>query len=258
MDCQTQGTGAEFGTNVTMGFGGHDQAMVCCRSDRPSVGKAMKRFHRSIFSAEQLRIWRACSRLTSQWDAYLAGGTAVALHLGHRRSNHFDWFTPKSLPSSKLLADIESLGFPLTVRQNTEGTFLAMVSNVTFSVFRYRYPLLDRPGVLDGCAVASIRDLAAMKLLAIYQRGTKKDFVDMHALLETGYLTLGDMFAAFREKFGIDDTSEVVRALAYFGDTDELPMPHMLSGRTWEEVKHGLLRHKDGLHEPGRPSRRRS
>jgi hypothetical protein len=254
MDHQAQGTRLDIDTDVTVGFAQHDQAMVCRRPNRQLMGNAMSRWHRSIFPAEQLRVWKVCARPTSQWDAYLAGGTAVALYLGHRRSDDFDWFTPQTIPPAKLLADVEGLGFPVSVRQNTEGTFLANVSGVSFSVFRFRYPLLESPVVLDGCALASIRDLAAMKLLAIYQRGTKKDFIDIHAILEAKHFTLPEMFAAFSEKYSIDDTSELRRALVYFDDADKLPMPFMLSRTTWDNVKNGILSQVDAF---GKPRRRR-
>lgn len=209
----------------------------------------MSRFHRDIFSAEQLRVWRTCARTASQWSAYLAGGTAVALYLGHRRSDDFDWFTPQTIPPAKLLADVENLGFPVAVIQNIEGAFLARLSGVSFSVFRYRYPLVESPAMLDGCALASIRDLAAMKLLAIYQRGTKKDFIDIHAILEAKCLTLAEMLAVFREKFAIKDTSELLRAFVYFDDAEKLPMPLMLSKTSWEEVKTDVVRHLDAHHQ---------
>src|SRR5580658_356178 len=99
-----------------------------------------------------------------------------------------------------------------------------------------------------------MRDLAAMKLLAVYQRGTKKDFIDVYAMMMARRLTLSAMLDAFREKFGVSDTREVLRALSYFGDADPLPMPHMLWPMTWDEVKAGVLRAVSAIagHEIGR------
>jgi len=171
----------------------------------------------------------------------------VALYLGHRRSIDFDWFTPKSIAPVDLLADVRAMGFPVEVIQNTEGTFLATVAGVSFTVFRYKYRLLAPPTKIDGCNVAALPDLAAMKLLAIYQRGTKKDFMDVHELLERRLFKLPDMLQAFREKFGIEDTGELLRALVYFEDAEALPMPQMVVRRAWDEVKAGMWRHMTAL-----------
>jgi hypothetical protein len=104
--------------------------------------------------------------------------------------------------------------------------------------------------------VAALPDLAAMKLLAIYQRGTKKDFVDVHELLDRRIIKLPDMLHAFREKFGTDDTRDLFRALVYFEDAETLPMPHMLVPRTWDEVKEGIWRHVTALTGQQPPSSR--
>lgn len=117
---------------------------------------------------------------------------------------------------------------------------MTSASGVSFTVFRYHYRLLAAPAELDGCKLASMPDLAAMKLLAIYQRGTKKDFIDVYAIMGARRLTLAQMLDAFCSKFGVSDTREVLRALTYFGDADALPMPHMLWPITWKEVKDGV------------------
>ena len=101
--------------------------------------------HLEALTATQQRILQACAGTTSSWGAYLAGGAAVALQLGHRRSDDFDWFGPRAVPPDDLLKDVRKLGSAIEVDQNSEGTFLGRVDGVKFSVFRYRYPLLEQP-----------------------------------------------------------------------------------------------------------------
>ena len=67
---------------------------------------------------------------------------------------------------------MHELGFPATVKQNDEGTFLATVGDVKFSVFRYRYPMVDSFVKINSIHLASARDLAAMKLAALMGRAT--------------------------------------------------------------------------------------
>jgi hypothetical protein len=201
------------------------------------------KWHLDVLSKTQREILEASAAPTLRWDAYLAGGTAVAIHLGHRRSDDFDWFTKRTIRPAEVLDDVRPLGRVVVVDQNEEGTFLGRVDGVKFSAFRYRYQLLEEPSTVKRCQLASLSDIAAMKLLAITQRATKRDYVDIHAMLTTGKMSLGSMIRGFARKFPTGDPSAVVRALGFFGDVDKGPMPEMLNGTTWETVKRDLARH---------------
>lgn len=117
-----------------------------------------------------------------------------------------------------------------------------MVGGVQFSVFRYRYDLLAPTIRLDGCQLASLGDLAAMKLAAVCGRATKKDYVDVHALMSLGRMPLSAMASAFAMKYPTGDPSAAVRAVGYFQDTEKQTMPAMLNKTTWKNVKDGLSR----------------
>ena len=197
----------------------------------------------------------ASATITHSWDAYLAGGASLGLQVGHRRSIDFDWFTPKTLAPAALLEDLQSLGLPVQVRQNDEGTFLGQVGGVEYSVFRYRYPLVAESAEFDGCALASLKDIAAMKMTAIVQRATKRDYVDLHALFTSGRVGLEDAVATMKAKFSVVDPSLALRALIYFADVERQPMPDMLAKTSWEYVKRGLVRIRDRAQEREGPSR---
>jgi hypothetical protein len=201
-----------------------------------------RRFHKEILTSAQAQVFAVCAGAAGRWGAYLAGGTAVALYFGHRRSEGFYWFTPNTLAPAALLADVESMGFRVQVDQNTEGTFLGAVDGVKLSVFRYRYDVLAPAEIVDGCRLASLPDLAAMKLLATCGRATKKDYVDLHALMTAGRLSLPAMVAAFVAKFPTGDPQAAVRALGCFGDVEKQSMPPMLLATTWKNVKDALAR----------------
>ena len=79
-------------------------------------------------------------------------------------------------------------------------------------------------------------DLAAMKLLAVDQRGAKRDFVDIHALAAE-VRSLAEIVELFRRKFAVEDISRVLYSLTYFEDAEGDPMPRMLEDTTWEQVK---------------------
>lgn len=200
----------------------------------------------AVLTLEQERVLTASVALTKGWGAYLAGGLGVALHLGHRRSADFDWFTPRTLPPSEVLTGLRSTALPVNVRQNDEGTFHGTVAGVDYSVFRYPYPLIKRSVSIAGVDVASLHDIAAMKMTAIVQRATKRDYVDLHTILASGEVRLGDlMIATMRQKFAGYDPSLSLRALTYFRDVEAQAMPVMIAKTTWENVKRELTRVRD-------------
>jgi hypothetical protein len=80
--------------------------------------------HFEALLPKQREVLSASAVPAKTWGAYLAGGLAVALQLGHRVSADFDWFTANTVPPDRLLGDIEATGLPVAVRQNEEGTFL--------------------------------------------------------------------------------------------------------------------------------------
>jgi hypothetical protein len=80
--------------------------------------------HWEVLTSDQQHVLTASATISQRWGAYLAGGAGLALQLGHRRSADFDWFTPKTLPPSEVLKDVQTLGLPMQIRQNDEGTFL--------------------------------------------------------------------------------------------------------------------------------------
>ena len=75
-----------------------------------------------------------------------------------------------------------------------------------------------------------------MKLLAVDQRGAKRDFVDIHALAAHAR-PLAEMLELFRRKFAVEDIARVLYSLTYFEDAEGDPMPRMLKNVTWEQVK---------------------
>jgi len=195
--------------------------------------------HTDVLPSEQQDVLRQLGRVAGNLGYYLGGGTAVAIHLGHRRSVDFDWFTERHVDDPMTLAtQIREAGVDLEVRNVDRGTLHATVGTVDLSFLEYRYPLLhpliNWPSF--DCPLASIDDLAAMKLLAIEQRGAKKDFLDIYAIGMRG-LSLAGMLEFYRKKFSVADISRVTYSLCYFDDAEPEPMPTMLADVAWEDAK---------------------
>lgn len=170
---------------------------------------------------------------------HLAGGTAVALHLGHRRSVDLDWFTTSALAdplqhAGRLRAD----GIVLEDVETQRGTLHASADGVRVSLIEYRYALLSKPEPLGatGAVIASLDDLAAMKLAAVAQRGTRRDFVDLHALA-TRFRPLPDLLGFYRKRYGVTDATHILYGLSYFDDAEREQMPDMLVPADWATIQ---------------------
>jgi hypothetical protein len=178
----------------------------------------------------------------SQGQFYLGGGTALAIRFGHRRSADLDWFTRERLADPLRLAEeIRDEGVPFVTAQLEQGTLHGTVSGVRVSFLEYRYPLLHTAVLWPefGCFIASPEDLACMKLSALAQRGSKKDFIDIYALgLELH--SLPAMLRLYQQKYAMEDVGHVLYGLVYFDDADRERMPRMLWDTDWRAVKKTL------------------
>jgi hypothetical protein len=161
----------------------------------------------------------------------------VAIHLKHRRSVDLGWFTPRDFGSPQGLAQrLQDRGVRFTTSRLDEGTLHGGASGISVSFLRYPYRLLDRTVRSEfGCQLASIRDLAAMKLAAIASRGAKKDFVDVFAL--GNVRSLARMLGDYRKKYAVAEVAHLLCALVYFDDADRQVTPPMLIRANWGTVK---------------------
>lgn len=154
----------------------------------------------------------------NQAGFYLAGGTALALQLGHRTSVDFDFYNPKSFNTEKLIADFQKIAKVdvFMVQEDTLGLIANDEIEVTF--FKYNYPLIRQLEKLEPIAVASIEDIAAMKMIAIIQRGTKRDFIDIYYLLKK--YRMEELLSLTQDKFPPATIPLCLKSLVYFEDAD--------------------------------------
>lgn len=170
---------------------------------------------------------------------YLAGGTGLAAHLAHRTSRDLDLFG--TTDPNDLLPVLEAMP-GVSISDRAIGTLHLVLDGIPVTLLEYRYPVLAGPERLVGIPVpvASLLDLACMKLSAIAGRGAARDFWDLHTILESTGGPLVELLAAFQKKFGSVDVGHVVRSLAYFADADSEPLPIGLTPERWAVVKRDL------------------
>lgn len=172
---------------------------------------------------------------------YLAGGVAIATTYGHRMSLDLDLFVPRDFAPERLEEELAAALPRMRVIGRARGTLHLEVDGVPTSILSYRYPLLFATETRAGLAVvvASLGDLACMKVSAIAGRGAAKDFWDLHVMLEHGVTggNLATLLEAYARKFPVEDIGHAVRSLAYFGDADGAPLPIGMTQEGWATVK---------------------
>lgn len=172
---------------------------------------------------------------------YLIGGTAVALHLGHRQSVDLDFVGADSVNTLQLRQALSQCG-KFVLDSESADTIYGVLDDVKLSFMKYEYPLLEQPGAFQNIAVAGIKDLAAMKLDVIAARGKKRDFVDVYAIAQSG-VTLPEMWRWFQEKYKALATNpmHILKSLTYFEDAEQDPDPVFLKKMDWSAVKSFFL-----------------
>jgi hypothetical protein len=182
----------------------------------------------------------ACNSALEGWT--LAEGTGLALRIGHRLSEDFDFFRLTGMDIGGLYEAFRALG-PAETLQRNENTLTVLLSGVKMSFFQVRDPFLFAPTRYLFFDIADTRDIALMKLAAITGRGSRKDFIDLFCILRSGP-AMQDYLDLMARKCGAERTNlyQVVMSLTYFEDAEEEPMPKMLEPFDWEQCKSFFVR----------------
>jgi hypothetical protein len=213
--------------------------------------------HDAVLAPEQRRALDRLSRWGRSDDFYLAGGSALTLWLGHRRSLDLDFFT--------LAADTDLGGVGASLRDSftevriigeTDAALHVVCDGAWLDFVRYPYAPLEQP-TLDttGVRVAGLRDLGTMKLAAIARRGIRRDFWDLHQILRAG-MDLRSLGRDYMTRFGVaaSDLYHVARALTYFVDAEkDSALPRGMTAGSWLGIKEYFEEHAPGLLPLARP-----
>jgi predicted nucleotidyltransferase component of viral defense system len=175
---------------------------------------------------------------------YLAGGTGLAIILAHRKSYDFDFFSKDQFSTEKLL-EIIVKSFEedkVILSEIKEDTLIVFLNNIQVSFFQYNYPLLKNLIKKDGLYIASLEDILAMKVIAIIQRGTKKDFIDLWTIMKEKKYSLQDIFIFCKTKYGKAFSESIaLKALTYFKDAEEETIEEEEPNFSWESIKKYLI-----------------
>jgi len=198
-------------------------------------------WHRETVDAGVERALADLRQLAILGRAYLAGGTGLALHLGHRRSVDLDFFASENFNEDAVVQQAQHLeGFSLASKN--PGTIHAQLGGTKVSILAYDYPVLFPFQPFLGVNVADPREIGCMKISAIASRGTRRDFVDLYTVSQHFGLEL--LLGWFKKKFARTNysTIHVLKSLTYFEEAEQDPMPDMLVPLSWKEVKRFFIR----------------
>lgn len=171
-------------------------------------------------------------------EGYLAGGTALALQIKHRKSVVFDVFTDRSI-STSLRLKVRTIFGLVDMYTNTSDQISFYTGNhigVTF-VWYYYKPLLPQVST-SSLFLASIQDIAADKAHTLGRRAVWRDYVDIFLLLKNKTLTVEKIISLAKQKFGGEfNETQFLEQLSYFGDVSVVPIEFIDNSYTPEEIK---------------------
>lgn len=168
----------------------------------------------------------------------LVGGTALALQLGHRKSIDLDFFGKMDATLEEIAIELSDFANANPLSSSKAMRFL-IVDGVKVDIVNYPYCWIDNPVIEDGITLAGIKDISAMKLSAITNRGTKKDFIDLFFLLKE--FPFSELIDLYLKKYSGAQLFTVLKSLTYFEDAEADPMPVMINPINWEEVKEVII-----------------
>lgn len=173
--------------------------------------------HTRILTTEQYELLPLLQQFAD--DYYLVGGTAIALHLGHRRSVDFDLFTRQNIQHERIKSTIAQSGIPMTsLLYEAYDQLHIIINRVKMTFFQYAHPVEHTVSFEHIITTPSLLDLTAMKVYALGRRAKWKDYIDVYFVLQ-GHLTLTEIASRAYGIFGNAFNEKLLREqLCYFED----------------------------------------
>ncbi len=199
--------------------------------------------HYETITENTLLVLKKLMACESLKEFYLVGGTALSLQWGHRISDDIDMFrfTNEEIDGTLIFDEIEAITENISEIGRKNYYLKLLIDGVKIDILRYKHPIIGPTFEIDGIRMLSAEDIAPMKLLAISNRGAKKDFYDLYFLLQK--FTLEEMYGLYEKKFGMVDPFQIHRSLCFFEDAEtRLDKFEPISNVTWEQAKEEIKR----------------
>ena len=211
--------------------------------------------HLEILDEHRIHLVRELAKIPETAGFYLAGGTALSLQLGLRKSYDFDFFSEKRFNSNALLAQMKERWADLKVIHMDQDTCDVILDGVQTSFLWYPYPLVSDFFIdgttLPGLKLCGVEDIAVMKLSAIGSRGSRKDFYDLYQIYQkVPQFDSRTLLRCAHRKYGEDfDLTYMIAGMSYFDEADSEVLPKTFVSADWERVKQFSRREQAVLFE---------
>lgn len=205
-----------------------------------------------IIDKERFMLLKSISDNVSISDYYMIGGTALSLQLKLRESFDFDFCVQTEFNNELLLDELKKLG-ELEVLQNQKGTCDVILNGVQVSFFYFPNKLQEefiKTKDVPKLKIASILDIAVMKLVAIGGRGAKKDFFDLYNIIKKRNISIKELVIGLIDKYGKDiNYVNIIMGLSYFEDAENEILPKTFIEYDWQNIKKFFISIQDEFQE---------
>ncbi len=169
----------------------------------------------------------------------LVSGTALALQLGHRKSIDIDLFNQNDFNSNNLLELLEA-DFNFEMDSIENNTIIGSIQGVKVDLMTHKYPFVSNPINIENIKLSSLNDIAAMKINAISNNGTRvKDFIDLYQLLQI--FEFKDMIRFYETKYSYRNSFHAIKSIGYFDEVNLNDWPDMYNKNIgWDIIKKRL------------------
>ena len=196
--------------------------------------------HTEILTGKQVELLPYIKKFRQSF--YMVGGTAIALHIGHRQSIDFDLFTLSTLNKSRIKAILLQIPFnQIPIFEDYDQLHL-VINQVKVTFFSFPYPIPHALNVDSYITIPSLLSLAAMKAFALGRRAKWKDYVDLYFILRD-YYTIKEISVEAEKNFSQQFSEKLFREqLAFHKDIDfSEPVEYVINPVSESEIKEFLI-----------------
>lgn len=172
--------------------------------------------HLEILNESQQKLLPLLNKFKKQF--YMVGGTAIALHIGHRLSIDFDLFKNGVIKAKAITTKFETQKEQFIVTLNIDGQLNMICRDVKFTFFNFPYDIPHDILIEKSVSIPTLLDLAAMKAFELGRRSKWKDYLDLYFILKSHY-DYTEISKRAEELFGDMFSQKLFRAqLSYYKD----------------------------------------
>lgn len=175
----------------------------------------------------------------------LVGGTALSLQIGHRTSVDIDFFTQNEFDTREMLEYLEQ-AYAFQLQYMHKNTLKGIIEGVFVDLIRHNYTLIDGPVLDENIRLASMKDIADMKINAVVGNGTRvKDFIDIYFLLKK--YSFSELIDFYGTKYESRNDFHLIKSLTYFNDiiVEDWPNMYLEKSLTIAEIEQFILKKRN-------------